>query len=77
MAGVALDMAQARVGLRPIKQIFPLEITAFGPTCENLFESDINVSLRTILRAQVARTRGELLNSVCMTDRPSGQHVSS
>ena len=72
-----MDMVQVRVGLRQIKQIFPLENTPFGPTSEILFESDINVSLRSILRAQVTRTRGELLNSVCMTDRPSGQHVSS
>ena len=42
-----------------------------------LFNGPLIVILRAIPRAQVARTREELLNRVVMTGRQSGQHVYS
>ena len=78
MAEDDMDMAQIQDGSRQTdRHNFHSIKSQIGEHGLEPFDALIIGVLRDTPRAQVARTREELLNSVVITDGPSGQHVSS
>ena len=72
-----LDTAQIPDGLRQIDTIITQKKSRIGEHYVEPCNAPTIVILRTIPRAQVTRTREELLNRVVMTGKQSGQHVYS